>query len=670
MDNEQAVLTNSFERLAAINRAITTSLNFDEVLRLIAVNALELFSAETSLVLLHEGDGMLRVRAVEGAASEMLKDFSGRMEETVVRDLAALMTVSPGKEFLTAPVITDGSLSGFLAVVCATALTPTERWQMSALADQAAIALNNARLHELVTSAALRERDESLVALRESNQKVSRILDSITDLFYELDLEWRFVDLNKRVEELFRKSREELIGKVIWEVFPQAVDSDLYPQFDRAMRLMTPTSFDVASKIVPGVWFEAHTYPSPNGLNVYLRDISERKQAELTSSQLAAIVESSDDAILSKDLNGIIRTWNKGAERIFGYTADETIGKSVRMLIPEGRFNEETVILEQPEGLSVDHYETIRQRKDGSQLDISLTISPIKDESGNVIGASKIARDISHRKQSTKEIRFQAQLLKAVEQAVIATDGEGVITYWNPFAEKLYGWSAAEAVGASVFDLVPAEAKQGEEIFELLKQGQSWSGEFMVRRKDGTSFPAMVTDWPIYDTQGELVGVVGISVDVSERKLAEEERARLLEAERAARNDAEKANALKDEFLATLSHELRNPLNVILGYTEILMRNEQIKGSQFLKNAVEVLRRNALAQSQLVRDLLDLSRLHMGKLSLGREVISFRSVIVNAVETVAAEATARNIELTIETVPEDWLVKADPLRLGRLFGTC
>lgn len=669
MDSDQSGIDTSLKRLAAINRAITTSLNFDEVLGVIVVNAAELFDADASLLLLSEPDGTLRVRAVHGSDNEALASFSGRMEEAVIKDLARLLNLEPNQHLLTTPVISDGALNGFLAIVRGSPLSQIEQWQMSALADQAAIALKNARFHELATRTALRERDESLAALRESNLKINRILSSITDLFYQLDREWRFVEVNKRVEEMFRKSRAELIGKVIWEVFPRAVESDLYPNFHKAMKEMTPTHSEVASKIVPGIWFEAQTYPSATGLNVYLRDITERKHAEITNSRLAAIVESSDDAIISKDLNGVIHTWNKGAERIFGYTAAEAIGQPVTMLIPSGRINEEPAILEQiRQGRQVEHYETVRQRKDGSLLDISLTISPIKDEAGQIIGASKIARDISERRQRNEESRFQAHLLGAVEQAVIATDLEGVVTYWNSFAEKLYGWSAEEAVGQSVFELTPSadEAKRAEEIFARLRQGQSWSGEFVVRRKDGTTFPAMVTDWPITDTSGALVGVVGVSEDITELKEAEAERVRLLQAEREARADAEAANALKDEFLATLSHELRNPLNVILGYSEILLRQEQVEKSTFLKNAVETLRRNALAQSLLVRDLLDLSRLHMGKLSLAREVVSFRSVISNAVETVTAEAATKNIEIRVEVAPEDCMVKADSLRMEQV----
>ncbi|MFN2517211.1 MAG: PAS domain S-box protein, partial [Pyrinomonadaceae bacterium] len=363
-----------------------------------------------------------------------------------------------------------------------------------------------------------------------------------------LDSEWRFVDVNKRVEELFGKSFEELVGKVIWEVYPRAVDSDLYPQFHKAVEQRIPVHFELASKIVEGVWFEAHAYPTKTGLSVYLRDITERKRSE-------------------------------------------------------------------------------------------------------------------------QEIAFQAHLLSAVEQAVIATDLDGKIVYWNSFAESLYGWSAAEAVGSNVLEITPADnvREQGREILSRLKEGKSWSGEFLVRRKDGSVFPAMITDSPIFDAQGKLFGVVGVSVDISERRRAEEERERLHESEREARAEAEKANHLKDEFLATLSHELRNPLNVILGYAEVLLRSEEARSSQFVRRAAEVLKRNALVQSRLVRDLLDLSRLHIGKLSLNLEEVSLMTIINNAVETVSEDVAAKQIKLKVEGFEEVIFVKADPLRLEQII---
>ncbi|HEV2884265.1 MAG TPA: PAS domain S-box protein [Pyrinomonadaceae bacterium] len=539
-----------FRRFVEINRALTTSLNFEEVLDLIVGNAAQLAAAKVCLLLLVDADEQWRVRAARGIPAD-LKELSGSTQEDLLLQLQDSLDLGAQESIFSFPVIAKLSRNGLLVLTRETPLTDDERWRLSALADQAAIALRNARLYESELAEAGKARDAS----------------------------------------------------------------------------------------------------------------------EVARNLLAAIVESSDDAIVSKDLTGKINSWNKGAQRIFGYEAAEAVGRPITMLIPAHLQDEETEILGRiRRGERIDHFNTIRRRKDGTLLNISLTISPIKNERGEVIGASKIARDITDRERAEREIRFQANLLDAVEQAVIATDLSGTIIYWNSFAEKLYGWTAAEALGANVLDITPTRMMQdqADEILENLKKGQGWSGEFMVRRRDGIEFPAYVTDSPIFDLKGELIGIVGVSIDNTARRRAEEEREQLLASEREARAEAESANRLKDEFLATLSHELRNPLNVVIGYAEILRRSAEPSNPGFVIKAANVIHRNALAQSQLVSDLLDLSRLEMGKLSLNRQPIPLSTVINDAIETVREEASAKGVSVDVELKTEMLMVDGDPVRLGQI----
>ena len=383
---------------------------------------------------------------------------------------------------------------------------------------------------------------------------------------------------------------------------------------------------------------------------------------------LAAIVESSDDAIISTDLTGTIASWNKGAETIFGYSPAEAVGQPFTILLPPDRFDSEAAILKNVlKGERVDHYETVRQRKDKSLIDISLTISPLKDESGRIVGAAKIARDISERVRREKQIRYQARLLDAVEQAVFATDLDGKIVFMNSYAEWLYGWLESEVAGKNLIDLISvADEEEAREIFSRIKHGDSWSGELLVRRKDSSKFSAMFTHSPIHNDQGEPIGAVEVSRDISAQLQADLERTQLLESERQARTEAEEANRIKDEFLATISHELRNPLNVILGYSEVLVRSDEASQSQFVQRAAEVLRRNAIAQAQLVSDLLDLSRLQLGKFTLNRQVVSVTKTINDAVETVRAEASAKGLQVKIEMSDDPVFVNGDPLRLEQV----
>src|SRR5215813_193880 len=334
-----------YRRLAEINRAITTSLNFDEVLELIVTNATQLVEANICLLLLVVKDGKLRVRCSLGVDRRLVNTFVGHMEEDVIRRLHNLLRLGPNDTLTSVPIISKRSLNGMIVIARETPLEEEEEWQLSALADQAAIALWNARLYEMDLGEANRERDETIEALVASNKRITKILSSITDLFYSLDREWRFTDVNLQTEIRFQMGRDELIGRSIWDLFPQAIDSLLYPNFQKALAEQQPVHFELPSKLVPGVWFEAHAYPSAEGLTVYLRDITERKEGEVTSHLLASIVESSEDAIISKDLNGIISSWNKGAERIFGYTAEEAIGQPITILITEERLDEEPAII-------------------------------------------------------------------------------------------------------------------------------------------------------------------------------------------------------------------------------------------------------------------------------------------------------------------------------------
>ena len=185
---------------------------------------------------------------------------------------------------------------------------------------------------------------------------------------------------------------------------------------------------------------------------------------DVTFRHLARVVESSDDAIVSKDLNGIITSWNRAAERMFGYTAAEAIGQSIRMIIPADRQAEEDMVLARIRaGQAITHFETIRQRKDGTLIPISLTVSPIHDDAGHVIGASKIARDISERTQAAVASRRLAAVVESSDDAIITKDLNSIITSWNPAAERMFGYTAAEAIGQSIRMLIPEELQDEED---------------------------------------------------------------------------------------------------------------------------------------------------------------------------------------------------------------
>lgn len=254
-----------------------------------------------------------------------------------------------------------------------------------------------------------------------------------------------------------------------------------------------------------------------------LHDITERERAETAALRLAAIVQSSHDAIIAKDLNGIVTDWNKSAERIFGYTRREIIGKSILTLIPKERQNEEKDILRRiRRGRLLDHYETVRRRKDGTLIEVSLTISPIKDRDGKIIGVSKIARDITRQQQAEQRSAKQARLLDLSSDAILVRDPTDRITYWSHGAQKLYGYLPGEALGKVAHKLLRTRHPEPlERIRKKLERDDHWSGELVHRRKDGSEIVVM-SRWALdRDGYGQPSSVLETNTDITDRKRAE-----------------------------------------------------------------------------------------------------------------------------------------------------
>jgi len=254
-----------------------------------------------------------------------------------------------------------------------------------------------------------------------------------------------------------------------------------------------------------------------------LFDITEQKLAEAAAMRLAALVRSSRDAIVAKDLNGIITDWNQGAQRIFGYKPKEIIGKSILTLIPRERQFEESEILRRIRcGESIDHYETIRRCKDGRLIDVSLTISPIRDLQGKIVGVSKIAREITERKTTERQLAEQARLLDLTNDAIFISDMRKRIIFWNRGAKELYGYSAEEALGKVAQELLCTEFPESiERIRKKLVRDHRWSGELVHRCKDGSKVVVM-SRWSLdRDERGKPMSILETNTDITARKKAE-----------------------------------------------------------------------------------------------------------------------------------------------------
>jgi PAS domain S-box-containing protein len=425
--------------------------------------------------------------------------------------------------------------------------------------------------------------------------------------------------------------------------------------FDTAWIRKDGRAVDVSLRLLPVRDARGHV----DGILWLASDTTERnrlRRAEHDQSFLQAIIASADEAIISKDMDGIITSWNAGAERIFGYTAQEALGKPVTILIPPEYPDEEPQILDRiRRGERIRHYETRRLRKDGRIIDISLTISPIKDRMGRIVGASKIARDITERNRlRSAEVAesFLAAIVDSAEDAIISKDLEGIVTSWNPAAERLYGYSAKEMIGKPIAMLIPPDHPNEEpQILQRIRRGEPIHHYETQRvRKDGRIIEVALTVSPIKDSLGRIVGASKIARDISERKAAEvREREVLTQAHEArwqaeqARQQAEAANRTKDEFLATISHELRTPITAVLGWSRMLLTGQLSAERQ--QKALETIDRNARSQAQLIEDLLDISRIVSGKLRIDMRAVDLAAIIAAAVEAVRPAAEAKRIRI-------------------------
>ena len=250
---------------------------------------------------------------------------------------------------------------------------------------------------------------------------------------------------------------------------------------------------------------------------------------DLYARHLYRVIESSDDAIVSKDLNGTITSWNRAAERIFGYTAAEAVGQSIRMIVPADRQAEEDDVLGRIRaGESVNHFETLRRRKDGTLVPISLTVSPIRDEAGQVVGASKIARDISDEKRAHWASRRLAAVVESSDDAIVTKDLTGVVTSWNRAAERMFGYTESEMVGQSIRLLIPEELQSEEDaVLARVRVGEGTDHYETTRvRKDGSRLAISLSVSPLRDDAGAVIGASKIARDITERvrlqKLADE----------------------------------------------------------------------------------------------------------------------------------------------------
>ncbi|HEY2359785.1 MAG TPA: PAS domain S-box protein [Candidatus Angelobacter sp.] len=304
-----------------------------------------------------------------------------------------------------------------------------------------------------------------------------------------------------------------------------------------------------------------------------LQPVDVSSEAEKAQRRLAAIIESSEDAIASKDLNGIITSWNKSAERLFGYTAEEIIGQPVTLIIPPELHGDEPMILGKIRaGERIEHFQTVRVHKSGRLVDVSLTVSPIKDDKGTIVGAAKIVRDITRQKKLEEAALRLAAIVESSGDAIASKDLNGIITSWNRSAEKLFGYKAEEIIGKSVMVIIPPELHHDEHmILSKIRRGEKIEHFETIRvHKNGERIEVSLTISPIKDENGNVIGAAKIVRNITETN----------KIERALQTTEKLAAA--GRMAATVAHEINNPLEAVTNLVYLAKRdldkNDKVAG--------------------------------------------------------------------------------------------
>ncbi len=374
------------------------------------------------------------------------------------------------------------------------------------------------------------------------------------------------------------------------------------------------------------------------------------------------LFESAKDGILILDAEtGKIVDVNQFLIDLLGFSKEEFIEKSIWEI---GTFKdiyenkEKFLELQQEEYVRYDDLPLVTS--DGRIVHVEFVSNVYLANSIKIIQCN--IRDITERTNIQKEIKFQSELINNVGQAIIATDLVGTITYWNNAAEKIYGWSANEAIGHNIIHLTPAlqSREQAIEIMSSITEGRNWSGEFSVKRKDGTSFPAFVTNTPIFNSKGILCGITGISSDITERKQAEIELIK-------AKERAEESDRLKTSFLHNISHEIRTPMNAIMGFSSLLnesgmTRNErEVYTDLIIKSSEQLL--------AIIDDIIRISSIEAGQEKIHESEININYMCKLLFDQFLPKAREKNITLThkIFLLDVEAIIITDAIKLTQIL---
>jgi len=511
------------------------------------------------------------------------------------------------------------------------------------------------------------EQVENMLAqnLQRNETLLTAILDNVLDGIITIDEYGLVESFNKSAQTIFGYPAAEVVGNNIKMLMPEPYHSGHDGYLHNFASTGTKKVIGIGREVV-GRRRDGSTFPMDLAVSEMqvgkrrmftgiVRDITEYKKVERLQGQFSAIIESSNDAIMSKDLDGIVTSWNLAAEKLFGYTEQEMIGQPMARLVPVERAEEEPQILAKiRRGEHIQHFETQRRKKNGEIFPISVTISPIMDSHGKIIGASKIARDISERHQAIQARRDSAArmatILDNILDGIITINSEGIVESFNKSAEHIFGYAAAEVIASNVKMLMPEPYHNQHDgylnnfmttgVKKIIGTGRQVKG----KRKDGSTFPM-----DLAVSEMELGGTrmfTGIVRDITERV---------------------KVERMKSEFISTVSHELRTPLTSIRGSLALLAGGVIGELPAAAKPLVDIAHKNSERLILLVNDILDMEKIEAGKIEFDLQTVKLMPLLHQALDGNRAYAEQFNVVYEIESELPDVMVRLDPNRLMQVF---
>ncbi|MEV1288113.1 PAS domain S-box protein [Micromonospora sp. NPDC049679] len=489
--------------------------------------------------------------------------------------------------------------------------------------------------------------------------------------------------VNAETERLFGYRRDELIGQPVEILVPDSIRA-IHPTYrDKFLADQRPrpmTQMELSGRRKSGAEFPAEVSLSVVDTEdellvaAVIRDVTERRQAAEAQARLASLVQSSQEAIMSHTLDGVITSWNPAAEEIYGYREADVLGRDVLLLVPPAQHDAERQLLRRiADGERLRRTRTERVRRDGKTIKVSLTVSPIIDPRGVVVGAASMSRDLTD--EELAEAKFQG-LLEAAPDAIVGVEPDGRIVLANPQAERLFGYAREQLIGETVEILVPGAAQgihdrhRDRYIADPVPRPMGAGRQLRARRRDGSEIPVEISLSALQTQDGSIV--LAAVRDVTDRLEAQAERERLMAQAERERLESRLQQSQRLESLGQLAggvaHDFNNLLAVILNYTAFVA--EELDAAELddaerwkpVARDVAQIQRAADRATALTHQLLAFGRQEVTR----PRVLDVNEVVIE-VEQLLCRTIGEHVRLAATLAPDLWAVKADPGQLEQVL---